>query len=382
MSELQSYKPIVGISIGDYNGIGPEVILKALESNQLSRQCTPVIYGSLRVLNKYRQMLNMKDWNLQAIQKVEQANPKSTNVITCWNDQQTELEPGKITPAAGKAAFAALKRATDDLKAGRIDALVTAPINKDTMQSEDFKFPGHTEYLAQAFDVKEALMFMVAGDFRVGVLTGHIPLDQVRAQLTPEKLSAKISQILHSLRSDFGIVKPRLAVLGLNPHAGENGLLGTEELDIISPVLLKFREKGELVIGPFPADGFFAASTYRHYDAVLAMYHDQGLIPFKTIAFNSGVNFTAGLSAVRTSPDHGTAYDIAGKNSAEPGSMLEAIYLACDVARYRLDTAEIVKNALVSTPQASESQAPGKAQRPKSALLRCFDRSFRCGFLS
>ncbi|TDB61130.1 4-hydroxythreonine-4-phosphate dehydrogenase PdxA [Arundinibacter roseus] len=364
MSELQSYKPIVGISMGDYNGIGPEVILKALESNQLSRQCTPVIYGSLRVLNKYRQMLNMKEWNLQAIQKVEQANPKSTNVITCWNDQQTELEPGKITPAAGKAAFAALKRATDDLKAGRINALVTAPINKDTMQSEDFKFPGHTEYLAQAFGVKEALMFMVAGDFRVGVLTGHIPLDQVRAQLTPEKLTAKISQILHSLRSDFGIVKPRLAVLGLNPHAGENGLLGTEEQDIISPVLLKFREKGELVIGPFPADGFFAASTYRHYDAVLAMYHDQGLIPFKTIAFNSGVNFTAGLSAVRTSPDHGTAYDIAGKNSAEPGSMLEAIYLACDVARYRLDTAEIVKNALVSTPQASESQAPGKAQRP------------------
>ncbi|MPR32614.1 4-hydroxythreonine-4-phosphate dehydrogenase PdxA [Salmonirosea aquatica] len=363
MSEVLNEKPIVGISMGDYNGIGPEVILKALEGNQLMRQCTPVIYGSLRVLNRYRQMFHMKDWNLQSIHKPEQANPKATNVITCWNDQQTEIEPGKITADAGKGAYAALKRATEDLKAGRIDALVTAPINKDSMQSEEFKFPGHTEFLAQAFDTQEALMFMVADDFRVGVLTGHIPLEKVRSQITSEKLTAKIQQMLHSLRSDFGIVKPRLAVLGLNPHAGENGLLGREELDVIGPVLTSFREKGELVFGPFPADGFFAASTYKQYDAVLAMYHDQGLIPFKTIAFNSGVNFTAGLPAVRTSPDHGTAYDIAGKNVAEPGSMLEAIYLACDVSRYRLEAAELAKNALVSTPQASESQAPGKAQK-------------------
>jgi 4-hydroxythreonine-4-phosphate dehydrogenase len=195
------------------------------------------------------------------------------------------------------------------------------------------------------------------------VLTGHIPLDKVGAQVTPENLTAKISQMLYSLRSDFGIIKPRLAVLGLNPHAGENGLLGKEELEVISPTLTRFREKGELVIGPFSADGFFAASTYQQYDAVLAMYHDQGLIPFKTLSFNSGVNFTAGLPVVRTSPDHGTAYDIAGKNIAEPGSMLEALYLACDVVRYRLDSAELAKNALVSTPQASESQVPGKAQR-------------------
>ena len=363
MSEIQNEKPVIGISMGDYNGIGPEVILKALEGNQLTNQCTPIIYGSLRVLNRYRQMLQMKDWNLQAIQKPEQANPKSVNVITCWNDNQTEIEPGKITPEAGQGAFAALKRATEDLKTGLIDALVTAPINKDTMQSEEFKFPGHTEFLAQAFDTKEALMFMIAGDFRVGVLTGHIPLEKVRSQITSEKLTAKIHQMLHSLRSDFGIVKPRLAVLGLNPHAGENGLLGREELDVIGPVLIRFREKGELVFGPFPADGFFAASTYKQYDGVLAMYHDQGLIPFKTIAFNSGVNFTGGLPVVRTSPDHGTAYDIAGKNVAEPGSMLEAIYLACDVSRSRLEAAELAKNALVSTPQASESQAPGKAQK-------------------
>jgi 4-hydroxythreonine-4-phosphate dehydrogenase len=363
MSEQQIQKPLLGISMGDYNGIGPEVILKALEGNQLTRQCTPIIYGSLRVLNRYRNLLQMKDWNLQAIHKSEQANPKATNVITCWNDQQTEVEPGKATPEAGKGAYDALKRATDDLKAGHIHALVTAPINKDTMQSEEFDFPGHTEFLAKTFDVREALMFMVAGDLRVGVLTGHIPLEMVKSQLTPEKLTAKIKQMLHSLRGDFGIVKPRLAVLGLNPHAGENGLLGTEEKEIIEPVLNRFREKGELVFGAFPADGFFAAATYQKYDAVLAMYHDQGLIPFKTISFNSGVNFTAGLPVVRTSPDHGTAYDIAGKSIAEPGSMLEAIYLACDVARYRLEMAEISRNALVSTPQASENQNPGKPQR-------------------
>lgn len=364
MNELQNRKPIIGISIGDYNGIGPEVILKALEGNQLASQCTPIIYGSLRVMTKYRNLLQMKDWNLQGIHKAEQANPKGTSVITCWNDKETEIEPGKITAEAGKGALAALRRATDDLKAGRIDALVTAPINKDTIQSDDFKFPGHTEFLAEAFGTREALMFMVAGDFRVGVLTGHIPLEKVSSQVTSEKLRAKINQILRSLKGDFGIVKPKVAVLGLNPHAGENGLLGKEEQDVIAPTLTRFREKGELVFGPFSSDGFFAAGTFHQYDAVLAMYHDQGLIPFKTIAFNTGVNFTAGLPAVRTSPDHGTAYDIAGQNVAEPGSMLEAIYLACDVARQRAENAEISKNALVSTPQASESQAPGKSQRP------------------
>ncbi len=206
-------------------------------------------------------------------------------------------------------------------------------------------------------------MFMVAGEFRVGVLTGHIPLEKVKSQVTNEKLSNKINQMLHSLRSDFGIVKPRLAVLGLNPHAGENGLLGIEEKEVIEPTLIRYREKGELVFGPFPADGFFGTANYRQYDAVLAMYHDQGLIPFKTIAFNEGVNFTAGLPAVRTSPDHGTAYDIAGKNEADAGSMLAAIYLAGDVWQYRQEAADLAKHALVSKPQASESQAPGKAKK-------------------
>lgn len=361
MSEQHSDKPVIGITIGDYNGIGPEVILKALEGNQLAKLCTPIIYGSLRVLNQYRNLLEMKDWTLHGIQKAEQANHKLTNVITCWHDHQTEIQPGKITAEAGQGSFAALKRAVEDLKEGRIQALVTGPINKDNIQNDDFKFPGHTEFLAQSFEKDDALMFMVAGDLRVGVLTGHMPLQNVREHITAEKLSAKIEQILQSLKGDFGIKKPKLAVLGLNPHAGENGLLGSEEIEIIQPVIKQFKEKGHLVVGPFPADGFFAAGTYRQYDAVLAMYHDQGLIPFKTLAFNEGVNFTAGLPAVRTSPDHGTAYNIAGKNVAEPGSLLQALYLACDVSRFRIFNAEMEKNALISKPQPSESQHPAKS---------------------
>ncbi|MCE7068480.1 4-hydroxythreonine-4-phosphate dehydrogenase PdxA [Dyadobacter sp. CY326] len=361
MSDQISDKPIIGITIGDYNGIGPEVILKALEGNQLAKLCTPIIYGSLRVLNQYRNLLEMKDWTLHGIQKVEQANPKLTNVVTCWHDHQTEVEPGKVTAEAGQGSLASLKRAVEDLKEGRIHALVTGPINKDNIQSEDFKFPGHTEFLAQSFNKEDALMFMVSGELRVGVLSGHIPLEKVSSYVTAERLSAKIEQILQSLKGDFGIKKPKLAVLGLNPHAGENGLLGSEEIDIIQPVIKNFKEKGHLVVGPFPADGFFAASTYKQYDAVLAMYHDQGLIPFKTLAFNEGVNFTAGLSAVRTSPDHGTAYNIAGKNLAEPGSLLQAIYLACDVSRFRTVNEDIDKHALISKPQQSESQHPAKS---------------------
>lgn len=365
MSELSVDKPLIGISLGDYNGIGPEVILKALEGNQLAKLCTPIIYGSLRVLNQYRNLLEMKDWTLHGIQRPEQANPKLTNVITCWHDHQTEIQPGKITPEAGQASLSSLKRVVEDLKAGKIQAMVTGPINKDNIQSAEFKFPGHTEYLAEAFSAQDALMFMVSGDLRVGVLSGHIPVNQIAAQVTPEKLTAKIEQMLQSLKGDFGIKKPRLAVLGLNPHAGENGLLGTEEIDTIIPVLKTFKEKGNLIFGPFPADGFFAAGTYKQYDAILAMYHDQGLIPFKALAFNEGVNFTAGLSAVRTSPDHGTAYNIAGKNQAEPGSLLQAIYLACDVSKYRIQSQEIDKNALITKPQQSESQHPAKSGKPR-----------------
>lgn len=350
MSELNSDKPVIGITIGDYNGIGPEVILKVLHNNQLNRICTPVIYGSMRILNRYRNQLEMKDWNLFGAQKIEQANPKMTNVITCWQDPQEDIQPGKVTPEAGKGAFESLKRAVEDLKGGKLDAIVTGPINKNNIQNEEFKFPGHTEYLAEAFEVKEPLMFMVSDTLRVGVVTGHVSLREVAEQITKEKIVIKLQAMLKSLRGDFGIRKPRIAVLGLNPHAGENGLLGSEEQDIIEPAIKELKNKGQLIYGPYPSDGFFAAQTYRKFDAVLAMYHDQGLTPFKTIAFNDGVNFTAGLPIVRTSPDHGTAYDIAGKNQADETSMRQAIYTAIDVVKYRKDQSELEKNALKKNP--------------------------------
>lgn len=396
---------VVGITLGDYNGVGPEVILKALKYNQLQRICTPVIYGSMRVLNRYRNLLNLKDWNLNGIQHVGQASHKMTNVITCWNDTarpapaptpaaqpepvpnsdiqpsaQTETEsndqdeakaaveemkpvvqaeatpqpapvvheiqPGKVTSEAGQAALACLERAVEDLKAGKIDALITGPINKHNIQSETFKFPGHTEYLAQAFGVPDNLMFMVGETLRVGVVTGHVPLGRVRQNVTRNAINQKLTMMMQSLRVDFGIDKPRIAVLGLNPHAGENGLLGNEEQETIIPVIDEWRKKGELVFGPFSADGFFGTRGYRKYDGILAMYHDQGLIPFKAIAFDEGVNFTAGLPIVRSSPDHGTAYDIAGKNLADETSMIQAIYLACDVARRRKEYQETQENAL------------------------------------
>lgn len=350
MSELNTDKPVIGITIGDYNGIGPEIILKVLYNNQLNRICTPVIYGSMRIMNRYRNQLEMKDWNLFGAQRIEQINAKMTNVITCWQDPQEDIQPGKITSEAGKGAFESLKRAVEDLKAGKLDGLVTAPINKNNIQNEEFKFPGHTEYLAEAFDAKEPLMFMVSDTLRVGVVTGHIALRDIAEHITKEKIVGKLNAMLRSLRGDFGIRKPRIAVLGLNPHAGENGLLGSEEQEIIEPAIKELKNKGQLIYGPYPADGFFAAQTYRKFDAVLAMYHDQGLTPFKTIAFNDGVNFTAGLSIVRTSPDHGTAYDIAGKNIADETSMRQAVFTACDVIKFRKEQAEIEKNALKKNP--------------------------------
>lgn len=337
---------VIGISLGDYNGIGPEVILKALQYNRLQKLCTPVIYGSMRILNRYRNLLNLKDWNLNGAQTVGQISHKLTNVITCWPDQSQDIQPGQVTTEAGQAALACLQRAVADLKEGKLDALVTAPINKYNIQSEEFAFPGHTEYLAQEFGVQDNLMFLVSDTLRVGVVTGHVPLGSVRQQITPERITQKLTLMMQSLKQDFGIERPKIAVLGLNPHAGEEGLLGSEEQEIIKPLLTSLLNKGELVFGPFPADGFFGTKAYKKFDAVLAMYHDQGLIPFKAIAFEEGVNFTAGMPAVRTSPDHGTAYDIAGKNLADETSMLQAIYTAIDVARNRKEYLELEANAL------------------------------------
>ncbi|MDQ1088086.1 4-hydroxythreonine-4-phosphate dehydrogenase PdxA [Siphonobacter sp. SORGH_AS_1065] len=340
MSE-QAQKPIIGISMGDYNGIGPEVILKALHGNHLNKHFTPVIYGSMRVLNRYKHLYDMKDWQLNPAPTADQLNHKMVNVITCFDDSQTNVEPGKVQPEAGQAAFQSLSKAVEDLKAGLISALVTAPINKYNIQSEEFKFPGHTEYLAEAFQSSEYLMFMVSERLKIGVVTGHVPLGRVRSNISQEAVSKKLNQIIKSLHKDFGINKPRIAVLGLNPHAGEDGLLGNEEKEVIIPVIEQYRKNNHLVYGPFPADGFFGASNWKKFDAILAMYHDQGLMPFKMLAFEDGVNFTSGLSIVRTSPDHGTAYDIAGKNLADHSSMLHAIYTALDIVRNRKQWDEI-----------------------------------------
>lgn len=327
-------KPRIGITLGDLNGVGPEVVIKALSDNRLLNLVTPVIYGSARVIAFYKKLLNIEEFNYTQARGKGQYAPKSINVVNCWEDV-IEVNPGKATPETGKASLLALQQACEELKEGFIDALVTGPIDKHSVHSEDFPFKGHTEYLTQFFGAQESLMFMISDTLRVGLVTEHIPVQEVAAAITKERIEAKLRLMEESLRKDFGISKPRIAVLGLNPHAGDGGLLGQEEEKIIKPVVTEQRNKGKLVYGPYPADGFFAAGSHTKYDAVLAMYHDQGLVPFKTIAFEQGVNFTAGLSVVRTSPDHGTAYTLAGKNSADESSLRHAIYQAHDIFKHR-----------------------------------------------
>lgn len=332
----RSDKPVIGITLGDINGIGPEVVIKTLRDARMLEMMTPVIYGSTKVLSYYRKMYEIDDLQYTQIKGFDFLNQKKINVINCWQDT-FEIKAGNVTPEGGKSAFLALEKAVEDLLQDQIDALVTAPINKHNMQNESFSYAGHTEYITEKLGAKESLMMMVAKNLRVGVATGHVPLKDISSKLSLELLKAKISIFLDSLKKDFGISKPRLAVLALNPHAGESGLLGDEEEKVIVPTLEEFRKKGNLVFGPFPADGFFGTMQQNKFDGVLAMYHDQGLIPFKTIAFEDGVNYTAGLSKIRTSPDHGTAYNIAGKDQANPQSIREAIYLACDIARQRIN---------------------------------------------
>ncbi|KAA3438624.1 4-hydroxythreonine-4-phosphate dehydrogenase PdxA [Rufibacter hautae] len=330
----QKTKPRIGITIGDISGIGPEVVLKTLSDNRVLHYCTPIIYGSASAVNKYRKLLGLENFNFQTIQSFDQLHPKKTSVLNCV-EEEIEFTPGTPTPATGALARAALLRAAQDLKDGHIQAVVTAPIDKDNTQGEGFQFPGHTEFFTTYFNAPESLMFLVADGFRVATVTGHLPLKEVANQITPELLIRKLTILDNSLRRDFGIQKPRIAVLGLNPHAGENGLLGTEETEIVIPVIEQLKNKGNLVFGPFPADGFFGTRSYQKFDATLALYHDQGLIPFKTLAFERGVNFTAGLPIVRTSPDHGTAYDIAGQNRADETSFREALFAAVDILRAR-----------------------------------------------
>lgn len=340
----------VGITHGDYNGVGYEVILKAFEDPLMLDLCTPVVYGSQRIASHYRKLLDLPQVSVNRTDSAAEAKNASLNFINVIPDDEA-AEPGKNSPAAGAAARAALERAMADLKAGDIDVLVTAPINKENIQSDEFSFPGHTEYLQASLDAEgddHALMIMASDSgLRVALATIHMPLSEVAANLSTEKLVKSLEEFNRSLMRDFGVHSPRIAVLALNPHAGDGGLLGKEETEIIEPAIAEARNTLRIqAFGPYSADGFFGACHHTRFDGVLAMYHDQGLIPFKALCGNNGVNFTAGLPYVRTSPDHGTAFDIAGQGKADPQSMRQAIYMAIDALRRRNSHAEAAANPL------------------------------------
>ncbi|WP_423129440.1 4-hydroxythreonine-4-phosphate dehydrogenase PdxA [Gaoshiqia sp. Z1-71] len=335
----------IGISQGDINGIGYEVIMKTLSDPRILEMCTPIVYGSPKVAAYHRKALNMESFNFHSIRHAGEADSRKANIINCIDDN-VRVELGKISDVAGEASYMALDAAVTDLKQGQIDALVTAPISKDNIQSDKFNFPGHTEFLAEQFETNNYLMLMVSEMMKIGVVTTHVPLGNVTKLITTEAILNKLRIISSSLEQDFSIKKPRIAVLGLNPHAGDGGLLGSEEKDIIIPAIEKAKTEGILAIGPYPSDGFFGSGDYTKFDAILAMYHDQGLTPFKVISFERGVNYTAGLPVIRTSPAHGTAFDIAGEGKASPESFREALYLAIDVYNSRQLYKEISRNPL------------------------------------
>ena len=340
----------VGISQGDTNGIGYEVILKTFSDPRILELCTPVLYGSQKIVSFYNKILETTEITLTDIHIIHDAQRAvhgKLNLIHCVNDF-TQVEPGQSTEAGGKAAFLSLEASTSDLKRGIIDALLTAPINKQNIQNEDFKFPGHTEYLEKKFGNynQKSLMILLNDNIRVALVTGHIPLSEVKQHLTTAGIIEKIKIFNKSLHEDFGIMRPRIAVLSLNPHSGDSGLIGDEEDSIIKPAIEEVDKNGILAFGPYAADGFFGAQTYRSFDGILAMYHDQGLAPFKALAMDNGVNFTAGLSIVRTSPAHGTAYDIAGKNIASESSFRQALYTLIDTYRNRIRHRTATENPL------------------------------------
>jgi 4-hydroxythreonine-4-phosphate dehydrogenase len=334
---------IVGISIGDLNGIGSEVVLKTFEDSRMLELCTPVIFANVKTLSFVKKTFESTSM-LHGIDRLDQIVIGKINVLNVWNEI-VNINFGVNDEKVGEYAIKSFVTATKALKEGLIDVLVTAPINKYNIQSEDFKFPGHTDYLDQELD-GNALMMMVQDNLRVGLLTDHIPLNQVVSHLTEELIVKKIETIKQSLIQDFSISKPKIAVLGLNPHCGDGGVIGSEDDTILKPALKKIFEKGTLVFGPYAADGFFGSNQYEKYDAIVATYHDQGLIPFKTLSFGKGVNYSAGLNKIRTSPDHGTAYDIAGKGIADFNSFKEAVYLAIDVYNSRNQHAEISQKPL------------------------------------
>ena len=354
-------KLVVGITQGDGNGIGYEVIIKALADERMLDICTPVIYGSSKVFGFYRKQLhNIEQINTNVITSAKDVHQKRVNIVNCLPDN-VFVEPGQPTPESAKSAMTALKCAVDDIRNGYIDVLVTAPINKRAMVSEGFGYTGHTEYLEHEFGVEEGLMIMVCDQLKVAVVTGHIPLKEVPQRLSSELILKKLRIMKASLQRDFGIIAPKIAVLGLNPHCGDGGLLGDEEQSIILPAVKAANEEGILAFGPYSPDGFFGLGNYSRFDATLAMYHDQGLSPFKALAFELGVNYTAGLPVVRTSPDHGTAYDMAGRDMADPRSMMSSIYTAIDIYNNRVAYDELQAGKMeVRQPEQNVRQDKGR----------------------
>ena len=339
-------KLVVGITQGDGNGIGYEVIIKALADERMLDLCTPVIYGSSKIFGFYKKQIhNIDQINTNVISSAKDVHQKRVNIVNCL-PENVFVEPGQSTPESAKAAMTSLERAVSDLKEGYIDVLVTAPINKRAMTSEGFGYTGHTEYLEKEFGVDEVAMIMVCDRLKIGVVTGHIALKDVAKSITKEKILSKLRLIKASLERDFGVDAPKIAVLGLNPHCGDGGLLGDEEQQIILPAVQEANAEGILAFGPYSPDGFFGLGNYSKFDAVLAMYHDQGLTPFKALAFEEGVNYTAGLPVVRTSPDHGTAYEMAGRDMADPRSMMSAIYTAIDIFNRREEYDDLVENRM------------------------------------
>jgi 4-hydroxythreonine-4-phosphate dehydrogenase len=339
----KSEKIKLGISIGDFNGIGIEIILKTFLDKRMLDFCTPIIFGSAKLITAYKKTMDI-DLPFNGIKHINNVVLGKVNILNLWNED-IEVEHGKPTAISGKYAFKSLEAATEALKQGEIDILVTAPINKDNIQSDEFKFPGHTEYLESQLE-GDSLMILMTDNLRIGLITGHIPVSEISKTITPSLIKSKVSIMYNTLVQDFAISKPKIAILGLNPHCGDHGVIGKEDDEIIRPTIAEIQEEGKLVYGPYAADSFFGSENYKKFDGILAMYHDQGLAPFKTLSFGEGVNFTAGLEKIRTSPDHGTAYELAGKGIANINSFKEAVYTAIKVYSTREEYNDLTKNSL------------------------------------
>ena len=361
----------IGISIGDINGIGPEVLLKTLSDSRITELCTPVIFGSAKILAYHKNIVKLRSFQFHTLEEGDTPEEGQINVVNCWTDN-VRINLGNISEESGKYAYIALEKAVQALKDGYVDALVTAPINKEAMQLANFPHTGHTEYLAEKLGSKENLMMLVHENLRVGLVTNHLPIKEVANALNSQTVLRKLQLMHHSLRADFGLDRPKIAVLGLNPHASDGGNIGTEEQEIILPAIEKAKKEGIMAIGPYPADGFFGSQNYRNFDAILAMYHDQGLVAFKALSFGQGVNFTAGMPFVRTSPDHGTAFNLAGKNVAESDSFRRALYLAIDAYRNRANYEDMHANEMpiISLEQYEKEEDQQRRQERKQRKQR------------